>query len=73
MAIVGLAAQLVEGALGMAYGTTSQSLLLAVGLTPALASTSVHMAEVGTTLASRVSHWRFGNVDWSKVGWLASG
>src|SRR5215213_4961907 len=71
LAIVGLAAQLVDGALGMAYGTTSQSLLLVVGLTPALASASVHMAEVGTTLASGVSHWRFGNVDWSKVLWLA--
>src|SRR5215207_4940076 len=55
----------------MAYGTTSQSLLLVVGLTPALASASVHMAEVGTTLASGISHWRFGNVDWSKVLWLA--
>src|ERR671939_306292 len=55
----------------MAYGTTSQSLLLAVGIAPALASASVHMAEVGTTFASGVSHWRFGNVDWSKVGWLA--
>src|SRR5919112_2579292 len=71
LAIVGLAAQLVDGALGMAYGTTSQSLLLVVGLTPALASASVHMAEVGTTLASGVSHWRFGNVDWSKILWLA--
>jgi len=71
LAIVGLLAQLVDGALGMAYGTTSQSLLLVVGLTPALASASVHMAEVGTTLASGLSHWRFGNVDWSKVGWLA--
>src|ERR687883_759840 len=71
LAIVGLVAQLVDGALGMAYGTTSQSLLLAIGLTPALASTSVHMAEVGTTLASGVSHWRFGNVDWSKIGWMA--
>src|SRR5919202_4963649 len=55
----------------MAYGVTSQTLLLAVGVAPALASTSVHMAEVGTTLASGVSHWRFGNVDWGKVGWLA--
>jgi uncharacterized protein len=71
LALVGFAAQLVDGALGMAYGTTSQSLLLVVGLAPALASASVHMAEVGTTLASGVSHWRFGNVDWSKVGWLA--
>jgi uncharacterized protein len=71
LAIVGLAAQLVDGSLGMAYGVTSQSLLLAVGLAPALASASVHIAEVGTTLASGASHWRFGNVDWGKVGWLA--
>src|ERR687886_121868 len=71
LAIVGLVAQLVDGSLGMAYGVTSQSLLLAVGLAPALASASVHIAEVGTTLASGASHWRFGNVDWSKVGWLA--
>ena len=71
LAIVGLAAQLVDGSLGMAYGVTSTTLLLAVGLSPALASASVHIAEVGTTLASGVSHWRFGNVDWSKIGWLA--
>ena len=71
LAIVGLAAQLVDGSLGMAYGVTSTTLLLAVGIAPALASASVHMAEVGTTLASGVSHWRFGNVDWSKIGWLA--
>ncbi len=71
MAVVGLIAQLVDGSLGMAYGVTSTTLLLAVGIAPALASASVHIAEVGTTLASGVSHWRFGNVDWSKVGWLA--
>ena len=71
LAIVGLAAQLVDGSLGMAYGVTSTTLLLAVGIAPALASASVHIAEVGTTLASGVSHWRFGNVDWGKVGWLA--
>ena len=71
LAIVGLAAQLVDGSLGMAYGVTSTTLLLAVGISPALASASVHIAEVGTTLASGVSHWRFGNVDWKKVGWLA--
>ena len=64
-------AQLVDGSLGMAYGVTSTTLLLAVGISPALASASVHIAEVGTTLASGVSHWRFGNVDWKKVGWLA--
>jgi uncharacterized protein len=71
LALVGLIAQLVDGSLGMAYGTTSQSLLLAVGIAPALASASVHIAEVGTTAASGTSHWRFGNVDWSKVWVLA--
>jgi uncharacterized membrane protein YfcA len=71
LAIVGLLAQLVDGSLGMAYGVTSTTLLLAVGISPALASASVHIAEVGTTLASGVSHWRFGNVDWSKIVWLA--
>src|SRR4029450_9869664 len=71
LAIVGLIAQLVDGSLGMAYGVTSQSLLLTVGIAPALASASVHIAEVGTTAASGTSHWRFGNVDWSKVWPLA--
>src|SRR5215204_6237938 len=71
LAIVGLVAQLVDGSLGMAYGVTSQSLLLTVGIAPALASASVHIAEVGTTAASGTSHWRFGNVDWAKVWPLA--
>ena len=72
LAIVGFVAQLVDGSLGMAYGVTSTTLLLAIaGLTPALASTVVHISEVGTTLASGVSHWRFGNVDWGKILWLA--
>src|SRR5918997_1176828 len=71
LAIVGLIAQLVDGSLGMAYGVTSQSLLLTIGIAPALASASVHIAEVGTTAASGVSHWRFGNVDWAKVWPLA--
>jgi uncharacterized membrane protein YfcA len=71
LAIVGLIAQLVDGSLGMAYGVTSTTLLLAVGISPALASASVHLAEVGTCAMSGASHWRFGNVDWSKVVWLA--
>jgi uncharacterized protein len=72
LAILGFIAQLVDGALGMAYGVTSTTLLLAVaGLTPALASTVVHISEVGTCAASGLSHWRFGNVDWSKILWLA--
>jgi uncharacterized membrane protein YfcA len=71
LAIVGLIAQLVDGSLGMAYGVTSTTLLLAVGISPALASASVHIAEVGTCAMSGVSHWRFGNVDWSRIVWLA--
>jgi uncharacterized protein len=62
-ALVGFGAQLVDGALGMAYGVTSTSLLLIAGVNPATASASVHLAEVGTTLAAGASHWRFGNVD----------
>src|ERR671916_267331 len=46
-------------------------LLLTIGIAPALASASVHIAEVGTTAASGVSHWRFKNVDWAKVWPLA--
>src|ERR671917_1825884 len=71
LGIVGLIAQLVDGSLGMAYGVTSTTLLLTVGIAPAAASAAVHLSEVGTTLASGFSHWRFGNVDWSKIGWMA--
>ncbi|GGL40932.1 sulfite exporter TauE/SafE family protein [Phycicoccus endophyticus] len=67
LALVGLGAQLVDGSLGMAYGVTSTTLLLAVGTNPAAASATVHLAEIGTTLASGASHWRFGNVDWGVV------
>ena len=65
--VAGFVAQLVDGALGMAYGATSSTLVLAIGLSPATASASVHLAEVGTTLVSGASHWRFGNVDWRTV------
>ncbi|MGM7634997.1 sulfite exporter TauE/SafE family protein [Bacillus sp. Hm123] len=61
--LVGLAAQLVDGALGMGYGLTSTTLLLTAGIAPAVASASVHMAEVVTTAASGASHIKFGNVD----------
>lgn len=67
LALVGLGAQLVDGSLGMAYGVTSTTLLLAIGANPAAASATVHLAEIGTTLVSGVSHWRFGNVDWKVV------
>lgn len=61
--IAGFVAQLVDGSLGMGYGVTSTSLLLAIGLAPAAASASVHLAEIGTSLASGAAHWRFGNID----------
>jgi uncharacterized membrane protein YfcA len=67
LALVGLGAQLVDGSLGMAYGVTSTTLLLAIGTNPAAASATVHLAEIGTTLVSGFSHWRFGNVDWKVV------
>lgn len=62
-AFIGLFAQLIDGALGMAYGVTSSSLLLTFGIAPAVASASVHLAEVVTTAASGVSHIKFNNVD----------
>jgi uncharacterized membrane protein YfcA len=71
LGFVGLLAQLIDGALGMAYGATSTTLLLAAGVAPAAASASVHLAEIGTTIASGASHWRFGNVDWRTVKLLA--
>ena len=67
LALVGLGAQLVDGSLGMAYGVTSSTLLLAIGTNPAAASATVHLAEIGTTLMSGLSHWKFGNVDWRVV------
>jgi uncharacterized membrane protein YfcA len=67
LALVGLGAQLVDGSLGMAYGVTSTTLLLAIGTNPAAASATVHLAEIGTCLVSGASHWRFGNVDWKVV------
>jgi uncharacterized membrane protein YfcA len=67
LALAGLGAQLVDGSLGMAYGVTSTTLLLAIGTNPAAASATIHLAEIGTTLASGLSHWKFGNVDWKVV------
>lgn len=61
--IVGFFAQLIDGALGMAYGLTSTSLLLAFGIAPAVASASIHLSEIATTAVSGISHYRFGNVD----------
>jgi len=61
--VIGFAAQLVDGALGMAYGVTASSLLLGVGVPPALSSATVHAAECFTTGTSAISHHAFGNID----------
>ncbi|WP_149244494.1 sulfite exporter TauE/SafE family protein [Dyadobacter sp. 32] len=61
--LVGLGAQLVDGALGMAYGVTCTSFLLSLGVTPAVSSASVHVAEMFTTGASAISHFRFKNIN----------
>lgn len=62
--LVGLLAQAVDGALGMAYGVISSSVLLALGVPPAMASASTHGAEVFTTAASAGSHVWHKNIDW---------
>jgi uncharacterized membrane protein YfcA len=71
LAIAGFAAQLVDGALGMGYGITSSSILLLIGLSPAAASASVHIAKIGTGASSGLAHHRFGNVDWKVVRRIA--
>jgi uncharacterized membrane protein YfcA len=60
---IGVFAQLVDGTLGMGYGATSTSFLLAYGVPPAVSSTGVHVAEMFTTGASAISHHRFGNIN----------
>jgi len=71
LGVVGLVAQLIDGSLGMGFGVTSSTLLIAAGITPVMASASIHFAEVGTTLISGFSHHKMGNVDWRTVGILA--
>src|SRR4029079_3516267 len=61
--LIGFVAQLVDGALGMAYGLTASSFLVGFGSPPATASATVHAAEVFTTGFSGLSHHYFGNVD----------
>ena len=65
--LVGFVAQMIDGALGMAYGVSSNTFLLSIGIPPAAASASVHMAEVVTTGISGFSHWKLGNINWKLV------
>lgn len=61
--IVGFVAQMIDGALGMAYGVSSTTFLLSIGIPPAAASASVHTAEIFTSGVSGLSHLKLGNVD----------
>jgi uncharacterized membrane protein YfcA len=60
---IGLAAQAVDGALGMGYGVTASSFLLGTGASPAVASASTHIAKLFTTGVSGIAHAKYGNVD----------
>jgi len=62
--LIGFAAQLIDGALGMAFGQISSTLLISLGVQPKVASASVHAAETFTTAVSAVSHVAHRNVDW---------
>lgn len=68
---VGFVAQMVDGALGMAFGVISNTLLVSLGVPPAGASARVHIVEAFTTAASGISHVLHRNVDWWLFGRLA--
>ena len=68
---VGFAAQLIDGALGMAFGVISTTLLLSLGVPPAAASAGVHTVETFTTGVSAISHSVQRNVDWRLFARLA--
>jgi uncharacterized protein len=61
--LIGIFAQLIDGTLGMGYGATSTSFLLSFGVSPAISSMSVHVAEMFTTGASAISHYKFKNIN----------
>lgn len=61
--LAGFSAQLIDGALGMAYGISCTTLLLNFGIPPAIASASVHTSEIFTTGVSGIAHLKFKNID----------
>ncbi|MEO1250886.1 MAG: sulfite exporter TauE/SafE family protein [Pseudomonadota bacterium] len=69
--LVGFIAQLIDGALGMAYGVASTTALIALGMSPAAASANVHTAEIFTTAASGASHAAARNINWRLLRALA--
>lgn len=62
-AVIGFVAQMIDGAIGMAYGISASTALLSMGVPPATASACVHAAETFTTGASGMAHWKLGNID----------
>lgn len=68
---VGLVAQLIDGALGMAFGITATTFMLSFGVSPVQASAMVHIAEIFTTAASGASHFAHRNIDWTIVRRIA--
>jgi uncharacterized membrane protein YfcA len=69
--LAGFAASLVDGALGMGFGPTSSSILLAGGMAPTAVSASVNLAKVVTGIVAAISHWKFRNLDKTLVLQLA--
>lgn len=63
--LVGFLAQIIDGSLGMAYGVSSTTFLVAAGVSPKAASAGVHTAEIFTSFVSGISHWKAKNVDWA--------
>lgn len=59
--LIGFIAQIVDGSMGMAYGVTTNSILLSIGISPSVASASVHISKIFTTLVSGLSHLKFKN------------
>ncbi len=70
-ALVGSAAQMVDGTLGMGFGVTSATLLTLLGYSAVAASAGTHAAKMGTTFVSGISHWREGNVDYRVLAVIA--
>ena len=68
---IGVFAQLVDGALGMAFGVIGTTVLMSTGVAPAQASAMIHIAEIFTTAASGVSHYLNKNVSWTIVKRIA--
>ena len=61
--LIGFIAQMIDGALGMAYGASSMTMLTSYGITSAIANSCIKLSEVFTTSASGFSHWKLGNIN----------